>query len=169
MIEPDTDGRFGLEKLVLFAADLAGYTRTVATRDAIAVAQLLDRYYVEVARIVERHGGRTVKFMGDGCFAVFPEERCLDAVDAAHALLALDLGEPGLRMGVAIHLAQVASGELGPPGARRFDVVGAGVNHLFRMGRGAGMRISEPVYRRLPNERRGRWRKDEPPASYELR
>jgi adenylate cyclase len=164
-----TDAGFTLETLVLFAADLAGYTRTVATRDAIAVAELLDRYYAEVARIVQAHGGRMVKVMGDGCFAVFPAARCVDAVDAGHALLSLDLGEPTLRMGIAIHLAEVASGELGPPGARRFDVVGAGVNHLFRMGGGAGLRISEPVYRMLPDERRAAWREDPAHEHYEPR
>jgi hypothetical protein len=29
--------------------------------------------------------------------------------------------------------------------------VGSGVNHLFRMGGGTGIHISEPVYRQLPN------------------
>jgi hypothetical protein len=34
------------------------------------------------------------------------------------------------------------------------------------MGGGTGVRISEPVYRRLPDDRRGRWQKQKPPATY---
>jgi hypothetical protein len=36
------------------------------------------------------------------------------------------------------------------------------------MGGGAGIRISEPIYRKLPNERRGPWQKSKPPATYAL-
>jgi hypothetical protein len=46
-----------------------------------------------------------------------------------------------------LHLAVVADGELGPDDDRRRDVVGNRVNHLFSMGGGPGVRISEPVYR----------------------
>ena len=46
------------------------------------------------------------------------------------------------------------------------DVIGSGVNHLFLMGGGAGLRISEPIYRQLPNEHRAPWRKQRPPATY---
>jgi class 3 adenylate cyclase len=71
-------------------------------------------------------------------------------------------------VGANVHLSTVAEGELGADGDRRYDVIGAGVNHLFRMGGGAGIRISEPVYRQLPNERRGAWRKQKPPSTYTL-
>jgi adenylate cyclase len=167
MFEQPIEGPMALAKLVLLSVDLAGYARWAARHEALEIAQMLDRFYAEVARIVESHGGRVVKLMGDGVFAVFPDERCVDAIDAAQQLLAIDVGEPTtLQPGVAIHVAQVAAGELGPTPHRRFDVVGAGVNHLFRMGGGPGLRISEPAYRRLPNDRRSGWRKDEPPATY---
>jgi class 3 adenylate cyclase len=70
--------------------------------------------------------------------------------------------------GVNVHLAVVAEGDLGAGADRRYDVVGAAVNHLFRMGGGPGVRISEPVYQRLPGERRAPWRRQEPPATYTL-
>jgi class 3 adenylate cyclase len=121
---------------------------------------------------VTTRDGRVVKFMGDACFAVFPEDRALSAVDAALAVThGLDkVCSSGLRFGVGanVHMATVAEGELGAESDRRYDVVGAGVNHLFRMGGGAGVRITEPVYRQLPNERRGAWRKQKPPATYVL-
>jgi hypothetical protein len=47
-------------------------------------------------------------------------------------------------------------------------VIGSGVNHLFNMGGGSGLRISEPVYRQLANDARGVWRRNKPPATYSL-
>lgn len=161
----ETSG-FVVEKLGLVSIDMAGFARWAVRREAIEVAALFERYYVAIGEIVRAHGGRVVKFMGDGCFAVFPEARCVEAVDAALAAMRWDTEHTTLRMGAGVHLAQVATGELGVGDDRRWDVVGAGVNHLFRMGGGAGLRLSEPVYRKLPNERRARWRKEEPLATY---
>jgi hypothetical protein len=67
-----------------------------------------------------------------------------------------------------VHLAVVAEGEYGPADDARYDVIGSGVNHLFLMGGAPGVRISEPVYRKLPNSVRGRWAKRQSPATYEL-
>jgi hypothetical protein len=67
-------------------------------------------------------------------------------------------------MGANVHLSVVAEGEFGPD--KRYDVMGTGVMHTFRMGSGEGIRISEPVYRKLPNDRRGSWSKHQPPATY---
>jgi class 3 adenylate cyclase len=111
-----------------------------------------------------------VKFMGDGVFAVFPAEAAVAAVDAASALrdavTALRGNDWRIDLGANVHIAIVAEGEVGP--ADRYDVFGSGVNHLFRMGGGPGIRISEPVYRQLPNEARGPWNKMKPPATYTL-
>lgn len=157
-------------KLALVALDLAGFTRTAMSYEALELATRLDDFYCRAATAITRRGGRVVKFMGDACFAVFAEEHCVEAVDAALALRR-ELEEArgavlGLSLGANVHLAQVAEGELGPEGHRRYDVLGSGVNYLFRMGGGPGVRISEPVYRRLPNERRGAWDKHKPPATY---
>ena len=153
-----------LRKLVVIAADLAGFTRYVGRTDALAVADWLDRHYRAVDDAVGRHGGRVVKYIGDGVLAVFPEEECVRAVACARELLGLENLSEGLRMGANVHLAEVAEAELGPQ--RRYDVVGMGVNATFLLGRGPGLRISEPVYRRLENADRGGWRKQRPPTVY---
>ena len=160
-------------KLALLAVDLSGYARASAKLDALAIAALLDDWYRRAAAVVTARGGRVVKFMGDALLATFPEERCVDAVDAALEL-ERKLGETrvhrelGLGLGANVHLALVAEGDLGPDDDARYDVLGSGVNHVFMMGGGAGIRISEPVYRRLPNDRRGRWNKHRPPTTYRL-
>jgi adenylate cyclase len=168
MSEIQKAGGPALAKLVLLSVDLAGYARWAACREALEIAAMLDRYYTVTTEVLERHGGRVVKFMGDGVFATFADAMCIDAIAAGRDLLSIDIGEPQLRPGVAIHVAQVAAGEIGPPAHRQWDIVGVGVNHLFRMGGGPGLRLSEPAYRRLPNDARGGFRKDEPPATYHL-
>lgn len=166
---------FRQAKVVLFSADLAGYTRAAASIEALAVAAFLDEWYRQCADAVRSRGGRVVKYMGDACFATFPEDKAVDAVAAANALQDA-IGELRARhqvrieIGANIHLAIVAEGEFGPDDDRRYryDVLGSGVNHLFLMGGGAGIRISEPVYRQLPDELRGAWAKNKPPATYSL-
>jgi adenylate cyclase len=160
-------------RLALVAIDLAGFTRGVAAVEALRLAEFLDVYYRLVSRAIHQHGGRIVKFMGDGCFAVFPEEQCAEAVEAtmeaARMFAAWD--DPIARImsiGANVHLAIVAEGYLGPDEDSRYDIIGAGVNYLFRMGSGRGVRISEPVYRKLPSDRRSPWHKQKPPATYIL-
>ena len=71
-----------------------------------------------------------------------------------------------LDTGTNVHRATVVTGLLGPADDARFDLVGNGVIHTFRMGSGAGLRVSEPVYRQLPSAERTPWRKHQPPATY---
>jgi adenylate cyclase len=160
-------------KRVLFAADLAGYARATANLDALAAAAFLDDWYHVCAVAVRDRGGRIVKYMGDGCLAIFDEDAGVNAIDAATQLQSeiddLKAKNPlKVEVGANVHLATVAEGDFGPDDDRRLDVVGSGVNHLFLMGGGPGIRISEPVYRKLPNDRRAEWSKHRPPATYTL-
>jgi class 3 adenylate cyclase len=150
--------------------DLAGFTKAIAPLSSMQLAQLVDHFYRLMADTIAASGGRVVKFVGDGCLAVFDEEAVAEAVRFVH-----DVVEPvralGQRHGVAldvganVHLSVVVEGEYG---GRATDIVGAGVVHVFRMGAGPGIRISEPVYRKLPNDQRGPWKKHQPPATYTL-
>ena len=160
-------------KLVLLSAAMAGYARATANLDALAVAVFLDDWYRRCAATIRDRGGRLVKYIGDGCLATFPDDKCVEAVDTATELRrvidALRSEHPlKVEIGANVHLAVVAEGDFGPDDDRRYDVLGSGVNHLFLMGGGAGIRISEPVYRQLPNDRRGEWNKNRPPATYTL-
>lgn len=150
---------------------MAGYARATANLDALAVASFLDEWYRRCAVTIRERGGRIVKYIGDGCLATFPDDKCVDAVDAAADLQRAidDVGSTHrlkVEIGANVHLAVVAEGDFGADDDRRYDVLGSGVNHLFLMGAGAGIRISEPVYRQLPNDRRGDWKKHHPPATY---
>jgi adenylate cyclase len=157
-------------KLVLLSADLAGFTRMAAALEPLALAALLDAYYERTSAAVGRHGGRVVKFMGDACFAVFPEDRCSGAVACAVELASEAHPLPGAPSGCAaganVHVGTVAEGELGRGADVRYDVVGAAVNHLFRMGGGPGVRISEPVFQKLLPDERTRFREQSRSVTY---
>lgn len=162
---------FTQRRLVTMLADLAGFTRAVAGFDALRMADLVAMFYERTSHVVAAHGGCVVKFGGDSCLATFPDDGAVDAVDAAIALapVAQEIGTAfGIELGFGanIHLSTVADGAFGPPGDERYDVIGAGVTHTFRMGGGPGIRITEPVYRQLPSERRTPWTKQRPPALY---
>jgi adenylate cyclase len=154
-------------ELVLFTADLAGYARATAGMPPLEVAALLEGWYREVEAILGGRGGRVVKFMGDACLATFPADACAAAIDAAAALRWVDLrmtAGVAVGVGVRIHRGVVAEGEVGAD--RRYDIFGAEVNHLFRMGGAGQVLISEPVYRQLPDESRGAWRRNDATATY---
>jgi class 3 adenylate cyclase len=156
------------EKRVLLAVDLAGFTRAMTDLDALGVAEFLEDHYAIVAAAVRQRGGRVVKLIGDGVLAAFAEDAAVAAVECALAIEAEHARLPparrrGTSVSANVHLAVVAEGAFSVD--ERVDLVGAGVNHVFRMGSG-GVRISEPVYRKLPNERRAAWEKQKPPATY---
>jgi adenylate cyclase len=152
--------------------DLAGFAR--ATRDAEPerVMAFLEVFFVELGTRIRAHGGRLVKILGDGGLAVFAHDRARDAVGCAVAVSARvdELARRSalaLRMGANLHVATVIEGEFGPEDDRRYDIIGPGVMHTFRMGAGPGIRISEPVYRQLASSERTGWSKHRPPATYE--
>jgi class 3 adenylate cyclase len=154
---------------VLLVVDLAGSTRLVARFDAVSLAELIDAFMAACGHVIGAHEGRIVKALGDGCLAVFDEDAGPLAVAAALDLraAAIDALKPfgvDAEIGVNIHQAVVAEGRFAPNDD--YDITGTGVFHLFRMGAGPGIRISEPVYRQLPNADRTPWQKQRPPATY---
>ncbi len=70
---------------VLFC-DLVGSTAMAASVDAESMREMLLRYFDEVQRVIERHGGTVEKFIGDAVMAVFGVPR-LHEDDAMRAVL----------------------------------------------------------------------------------
>lgn len=158
-------------QLAIVLVDLARFTQAVAGLDLRGLAAIVSAFYRAADDVVSHHGGRVVKFVGDGCLAVFEPDEVLRALEAVEVLrsrvrvLGVEHGL-GLDLGANVHVSTVVEGAFGLDGA--YEIVGMGVIHAFRMGGGAGTRISEPVYRRLPSDRRSPWRKHQAPATYAL-
>ncbi|HET6616654.1 MAG TPA: adenylate/guanylate cyclase domain-containing protein, partial [Gemmatimonadota bacterium] len=134
-------------------ADIVGYSRLAGEDDAAAL-QLIHLFQSTSRAAAESHGGRIVKFLGDGALAEFPSTEA--AVRAAHELMAafetearsVPGGSHALRIGV--HVGDVASG---PDG----DLYGDGVNVAARLQAEAEpgqLLASEDVWRQL-RARRG--------------
>ena len=155
--------------LVMVLVDLARFTSAIAELSLRETTTLLDAFYRAAEDVVSQSGGRVVKFVGDGCLAAFePDQvlRALEAVDAISERVATIGAERGvpLQVGANVHMANVAEVSLGSTSTA--ELVGIGVVHTYRMGGGPGVRISEPVYRKLPSADRTPWQKHQPPAVY---
>ncbi|MFQ5466626.1 MAG: adenylate/guanylate cyclase domain-containing protein, partial [Kiloniellaceae bacterium] len=153
------------EVAVLFA-DLRDFTSFAEDRLPYDVVFVLNRYFAAMGTAVEEAGGCVDKFIGDGCMALFVDERgveasCRAALVAArrmaerlvevNAALRHDLASP-LRIGIGIHSGPVILGEMGYGTARTETAIGDTVNTASRLEAmtkdlGAQLVLSEPVAR----------------------
>ena len=74
----------------------------------------------------------------------------------------------GAHMNVQVHFGAVVSGEFGPPGLSRYDVIGKAVNVAARLG-GRGVMLTAQAYRQLDHATRHQFDKHTPPISYYYR
>ena len=129
-------------------ADLVGYSALSETNEGEAL-RAVGRFQAIVRAVVQTHGGRVVKFLGDGALAEFPSTeqavRSADALraDFARVAEAEGLGARELRIGV--HVGDVATTE-------DSDLYGDGVNVASRITAAADpgeVWVSEDVRRQL--------------------
>ena len=129
-------------------ADLVGYSALSERNEGEAI-RTAARFHSVVRAVVETHGGRVVKFLGDGALAEFPSTeqavRSADTLrtDLARVAEAEGLGMKELRIGV--HVGDVAETGDG-------DLYGDGVNVASRiqaMADPGEIWVSEDVRRQL--------------------
>jgi adenylate cyclase len=132
------------EVTVIFA-DVVEFTRRCEQLGPRQVAELLNRYFAEMAQAIFDHEGTLDKFIGDGLMAVFgaplpaPDHarRAVEAVlDMREALERLN--EPlseveRVRFRVGIHSGSVVAGDIGSPQRTDYTVLGATVNLAARL------------------------------------
>ena len=131
---------------VLWASDLAGFTRLADREPEARVIDLLNAYAEVAVDAVTEAGGDVSKFIGDGLLAVFDRARLDDAPAAAltaaeRALAAVDelgvrraaAGLPTTRLRVALHAGEVFYGNVGGRARLDFTVVGPAVNEAARL------------------------------------
>lgn len=133
----------------LWFADLVEFTRLAREDEDAALASV--RALQEVARkAAESHGGRIVKFLGDGAMAEFPSAygALASALDVSESIRSDDTGEaPRLRIGV--HAGEIATAADG-------DVYGDDVNLAARIQAVAEpgqVVVSEAIARQLRRRR----------------
>lgn len=138
----------GSEKVIaVMFADLRDFTRTAEARLPFDVVYLINQFSQSMGQVVESHGGRIDKFLGDGFMALFgvegtPQAGARAAIAASGAMiaemealnqkLAADLDEP-LRMGIGVHTGSVILGKMGYGTSRGLTAIGDTVNTASRL------------------------------------
>src|ERR671932_181585 len=129
-------------------SDLKGSTTMGEALDSESLREVMNRYFAEMRRVLEEHGGRVEKYIGDAVMAVFGlprlhEDDALRAVRAAYGMkLALESLNDELEQRFGVRLANrtgVNTGEVvaGDPSAGQRLVVGDAVNTAARLEQAA--------------------------------
>src|SRR4051794_5400974 len=87
-LETDAPSRETRKTVTVLFCDVAGSTALGEQLDPESLRRVMRRYFAEIQRIIERHGGVVEKFIGDAAMAVFGlprvhEDDALRAVRAA--------------------------------------------------------------------------------------
>lgn len=134
---------------VIWFSDLRGFTALSGSIDPDALIQTLNEIFDCQVNAIQRHDGEVLKFIGDGMLAIFPASstpdrsvvcgRALDAAaDAYNALEVLnrkrqERGDKPVRFGLALHIGDVAYGNIGGAGRLDFTCIGTAVNLAARL------------------------------------
>jgi adenylate cyclase len=135
-----------LIEAAIWFSDMRGFSAMSNQRTPREVIATLNELFDCQVPAIERHGGEVLKFIGDGLLAIFvpgPEkdglrsccERAITASREAFAALAAHDargGEP-LRFGVALHVGEVAYGNIGSANRLDFTCIGRAVNLAARL------------------------------------
>ena len=125
--------------------DIVGYTHLMG-EDEERAFQLLKKNRQVQKPIIEKHGGKWLKEMGDGILASFTTVS--DAVYCAKEIQEACINEEDLKLRIGIHLGEVVFEDE--------DVFGDGVNIASRLEAIApvgGILVSESVNRNLGNKK----------------
>ena len=156
------------KELTILFADIAGFSRWSADREAAEVHTFLSDYLETMAGILFDHGGTVDKFLGDGILAFFGDpleqsdhaRRCVNAAKAMQkksALLAEKWRHIGidLKIRIGINSGTVIAGNLGTKTRIEYTVIGSAVNLAQRMESNAplgGILVSEAVWEKTKND-----------------
>ena len=161
----EANPEFLSREVTILLTDLRGFTSVSEAYPVGVVLELLNRYLVEMSKVVSRHRGTIDKFMGDSIMVLFGAPRA-DPDDVRHAVAcAVDMqlamselngqhgkiGLPAMYMGIGVNTGMVMAGLLGSDLYSEYTVIGDEVNLASRIEavslRGQVL-ISEQTYRR---------------------
>jgi adenylate cyclase len=132
-------------KAAVFFADLRHYTDISERMAADEMVAWLNAGLAALGDPTARHGGEILKFLGDGLLAIFPTEtgeadacrRALAAAtDGLEALSALNgpaANGHSYEADIALHIGEVAYGNIGASNRLDFTAIGPTVNEVSRM------------------------------------
>jgi predicted ATPase/class 3 adenylate cyclase len=145
--------------ITVLSADFQGFTTYTASRDAEEVRDFINFCWKQVAPLIEGHGGRVEKYIGDAVVALFGagrarEEDPIQAVKAALAIqnclrqIEADGNQPLLPMRIGIHTGRVVI-ETDATGVKAFGDTAPVADRLQKLAPAGGVLISHDTYRHL--------------------
>ncbi len=144
-------GRVSLEgemkRVTLLFCDLRNFTGLVEKNHPREVVRIINRYFDEMAGIIEAHGGLILQYIGDEIEAVFgapvpvedhPERAVKAALDMRQGLARLNRELAGknlvkLKHGIGLHSGAVLAGNIGSRKRMSYALVGDTVNTASRI------------------------------------
>lgn len=133
-------GDFETMRAVIWFSDLRGFTEMSSRAEPREVIDTLNRVFECQVPAIVKCGGEVLKFMGDGLLAIFPLAEGADAskvVDlalaAADDALAAVAALAPLRIGLALHVGELAYGNIGSSNRLDFTAIGPAVNIAARL------------------------------------
>jgi class 3 adenylate cyclase/tetratricopeptide (TPR) repeat protein len=147
--------------ITILFTDLVGFTSKAEQLDPEAVRGMLDPYYAELRKELERHGGTVEKFIGDAVMAIFGapvahEDDAERAVRAAfaiqNAVAAMNAADPelGLRVRIGINTGEALVVLDARPSEGEAMAAGDVINTAARLQTAAppdGIVVGEATYR----------------------
>ncbi len=142
-------GSAELIEAAIWFADLRGFTLLSEQSPIPEVLALLNAWFGTIGEVVEAHGGEILKFMGDSVLAIFPTSADQDRATACGKAMAaaqeffrrndaendrrISSGLPPVTHGLALHVGEVAYGNVGASRRLDFTVIGPAVNQASRL------------------------------------
>ena len=167
------------EVTILFS-DIRGYSTIIETLPPIRVLKVLNLYFNSMEKVIDRHGGTILEYVGDAILAVFgapgdlpnhAQAATLCAVEMRDALAEFnaemerqglsdtwrDQGYEQLGARIGVHMGHVVAGTLGGTNQVRYSVLGDTVNVAARLEAynkelGTEILISDAVFEALDGQ-----------------
>jgi adenylate cyclase len=132
-------------RAVIWFSDLRGFTERTARQTPRETIDMLNALFECQVPSIQKHNGEVLKFIGDGLLAIFPYDSddsvkvaaaaALSAADEAFA--ALEKQNEGAKdpveFGLALHVGEVAYGNIGGASRLDFTAIGPAVNIAARL------------------------------------
>lgn len=134
------------KKIAILFSDIRKFTTFSEALPPYDVIHVLNRYFLQMDRVIRQHGGFINNYMGDGLLALFGVDRAegatLNAVQAGLGMLAgmeklngylENVYAMRLNIGIGIHYGEAVLGSVGGQGQRRMTAIGDAVNFASRI------------------------------------
>jgi adenylate cyclase len=169
LLERPEASRLGGERreVVILFADIRGFTPLAEGLSPEATIYLLNRFFSQMIKAIQKHQGIIVNFLGDAIVAFFDPlddplphtvrqavrcalemQQAMGKVNSPNGKMAV----PPLPIGIGLHAGEVVVGNIGSENRAQYGIIGSEVNLTSRIqmqAQGGEIIISESIYLHL--------------------